>query len=209
MWNHRMIKPHNKADEILAKWFFKMLETNDLRYILNYKNLPDLPEYNHKRLYNSYDKLQEEYDKLLGAYNYNEHYSKLNNSLRRKNKLITLISCYHLMKLGQNEALTILKIFNIHLKNCSYPEMIKLRNIIAQLKTEINIMGLRDKSEKDNNVKISFERNIVSIENSLSRNIDTEKLTLKKYVFLVKSVEARNKYLESLKGKYGRYHKKR
>jgi hypothetical protein len=73
-----------------------------------------------------------------------------------------------------------------------WEEINRVQNVVlGQLRTELKFLLLTEKKE-GNNVKYSFEKELVSIENVLGRAID-DNVSLKKYIHLKKSAELKAK----------------
>lgn len=169
-----------------------MIETGDLRHLLD---CDELPEYDVNILVPVWEEIIKEYEKLTNSFGYTNHLRKLNNNTAKLNRLNGLIACVYLVKYNHKDAQEYTKFWKV-------PETVEgITTAILQEKTRLNIEAVRNKSSKSE--EVDFEKLVVQIENSLERNLDIENITVKKWVYICKSIEEKAKAIENLK-KHGR-----
>ena len=183
MWkNHLLIKPYKNCTELLAKKFFKALDTQDFRYILK---CDYLPEYNQNRLNHIWDNIIKEYDDLTGKNIFGYQLMELKHDLSRINRLNGLNAAYQLMLLDEKKALEDLRYWGVNVTKNTYNEQKRILSLILMEQTKINIQNMRKGSfHKDK--KDSFFDSLFDMESFLERNLD-ENMTVVKWVSVVKS----------------------
>lgn len=192
--NLRRYKPYRDCDEILAKKFFKALDTGDYRHILKTDNLPEYPV---EKLAPIWDGLISEYDKLTGGYSFVTQLIDIRFNLIDHNKIMLMNACYNLMLLGQDNAVKYLQEQGINITGNTYNEQMRLRSMILMEQTKLNIRAERDKSTPQTK-KTTFIESLVDLENALNgKNIDEDKITLAKWVANVNSANNKIKALKN------------
>lgn len=169
------------------------METGDLRHILISNKLP---EYNSFLLVPYWEKIIKEYEKLTNTYSYSDHLRKVDSGAAKLNRLVSIIACYYLLKYNHPDGEMYAKFWNVTTNINS------LATIILQERTKLNIEALRNKQQPVK-VDFDFDKILVNIENNLERNLDQDKITVKKWVYLCKSIEEKSKALERLKNGRG------
>ena len=170
--------------------FYLILESNDLRHLIDCDELPENASDNLKLVW---DAIMREYQNLTHRQDYSMSIRKFTSDLEKHNRLNGLISCYHLLRYGINCS-DQLKHWGLNSNNIQALEL-----KILQEKTKLNI----ELVQKQNKVepKEDFDKLVVLVENSLNRNIDVEKISVKKWVYLCKSIEDKAHQIEKLNGR--------
>lgn len=130
-----------------------------------------------------FDHIMLEYEKLSGNDEYSSNLDEVNYGISMKAKLIGLINCYYLLKINKEEAIKYLHLWGVDIDNDEEADFIKLKSIIKQIRTNINIANIdKVKSKKG---EFDFEKALVNIEISLKKDIDIEKITVSKWCYYV------------------------
>jgi uncharacterized protein YbcC (UPF0753/DUF2309 family) len=127
-----------------------------------------------------------EYEALTKRTDYSMGIRKFSNDLLKHNRLTGLVTCYHLMRYGKD--------VKEQLQYWGVSDNIKaLETKILQEKTKLHIESIKkDTQEKTEDL----DKLLVLVENSLNRNLDSENISVKKWVYLCQSIEDRAKKLE-------------
>lgn len=152
-------------------------------------NVEDLPEIVPDNLKIIWDGIMKEYQDLTKRQDYTVSIRRAAINIEKHNRLNGLIACYHLMRYGVDVSEE-LSFWNVPNKF----ELLEQK--ILQERTRLNIEYLQNNKEKHTE---DFDKLAVLVENSLNRNLDTDNISVKKWVYLVKSIEDKAKSLESLK----------
>jgi hypothetical protein len=196
--NHKTIQIISSCDKLLIKWFFKVLETGDLRYILVLDDYTQLPIYNQSKLQVYWDKITQEYDQLTGEGNFSEKLLYLKDDAREINVLNGLKAAYSLWDLDTEKAIEAFRYFGIKVKDSSLDSKLYARSRIMAMSANIKIQHLKREKHKSNG-HFNYLKSLVDIENCLNRNLDDDKLTVSKWVYLIKSVNEKNEKLKQLR----------
>jgi len=189
----KKLKPFLNCSTLPIKKFYQVLETNDLRHLLDCE---ELPEYNQELLIPVWDAIVKEYQELTDSKAYSMNLLKMGNDLIKHNRLNGLIACYHLLRYGEN--------CEEQLNYWGVSNNIKLvEQKIRQEQTRLNISIIQENSKVKPESK-DFEEILIDVENALNRNLDVEKITVKKWVFICKKIAERAKQIEQLNNKHVR-----
>lgn len=138
-----------------------------------------------------WNEILSEYDRLNGDYFFSCANEDLASDLEEINHINILKACYGLMLLGQGKALEELANEGIIIDNINYESVIKLRSIILNLQTKIQIREASIPSEsKEENTFIDA---ITQLSNIFKRQIDKDKVTVSEWIALNKQVKELNK----------------
>ena len=167
------------------------MDKKDLRYLLECK---ELPIYDVSKLLSIWEDILKEYERLTENQSYTMSLRKISADNQKVNRIVGLTACYWMLKYKWPGGEEDLKFWDI--SNCS---LVNLKTIILREETKLNIQILRDKSHKKlENNNFDFDKFLVSIENNLERNLDIESISVKKWVYLCKSIEEKSRQLEAL-----------
>lgn len=198
----RVIKEQQKANQkiqiykscdFLPAWrFFEILKTTDYRYLLIIDNfLIKTIEYDQSLLAPVWDEILNEYDRLNGDYFFTSTNDDLISDIEEINHINILKACYCLMLLGQDKALKELAELGIKIDKISYESVIRLRSIILNLQTKIQIReaSISDDKKEDN----TFIDAVTRLSNIFKRQIDKDRITVSEWIVLNKQVKELNK----------------
>lgn len=180
------------------KWFFKVLETGDVRYILKWDKFPELPDYDQELLRPFWDKIIDEYDKLTGEYFFNEQLLYLKDDLREVNIFNCLRAAYSLFSFDPEKSKETFEYFGIKLKDTSLESQLFARSRIMAMSANLKIQRLKREKIKSNG-DFNYIKSLVDVENCLNRNIDEDKLTVTKWIYMIKSINEKNEKLKQLR----------
>ena len=180
----RKINYFDDCDTLPAWRFFKVLETEDIRYLLDVKRLP---EYFEPLLEPVWEKIVAQYDKMNGDYVFRNSYRDKAEDIQDLNTLIILKACFELISLGSKKALPTLKeMFGISIDEITVESIRKVRSRYMLLKTQMEIKSIQKKGEKKSDDN-SYVKAVISISNILNRNINPNEITVTEWVYLNKS----------------------
>src|SRR6056297_3173200 len=174
--------------------FFKILETNDLRYLLKLKDYETLP--------NIHFELNKEWNDIQSQY---EQADNSNNSI------ITFTQSKSLQKL-HNEYLVLWNLNNLLLiapEHEKTKEMlnyvgIKSNKVEKKLKVLRNKIEIKNKDFEKPHKKIDFMKIIDEIEDIKGREIDIYKTTVRKYIAIKQNIHGRQNKTEGHNRKFSR-----
>jgi hypothetical protein len=193
--------------DVLPAWrFFRVLETNELRYLLDCSKLP---EYFEHLLEPVWDQILAEYDKLNKDKVFENSFKDFQSDLADRNELTIMQACLQLMyaalnlvevsvigkmnpdyllKKYQSVEKSIFKNLNsigvVVGKEINLESINALKRKIAQTETRMQIDAFQtDGQEKEDR---SFIKSVVQISNILGRNIDKDTVTVAEWVYLNK-----------------------
>jgi hypothetical protein len=171
------------------------METGQLKYLQENENDPEKTD-----LKIIWDGIMKEYQTLTNREDYTMTIRKTVSDLQKHNRLNGLIACYHLMRYNI-DVRSDLKYWGIEKPNIQI-----LEQKILQERTKLNIEIIQ-KSNKETK-KEDFDRLTVLVENALNRNLDVDNISVKKWVYLCKSIEDKARQIEQINSKHGRQNKK-
>ena len=147
--------------------------------------------YDQSSLASVWDEILSEYDRLNGDYFFSSSNEDLASDIEEINHINILKACYGLMLLGQGKALEELANEGIIIDNINYESIIKLRSIILNLQTRIQIReaGIPSESKEEN----TFTDAITQLSNIFKRQIDKDRVTVSEWIALNKQVKELNK----------------
>lgn len=186
-WVNKKWIPIYDSCDILPAWrFFKILETNEYRYLLKFQGRK-LPEYFGVLLEPIWDALLVEYDQLNGEQIFTNSFKDLASDIQDYNEYIILKCCYNLLLLGDDKALPYLENnFGMVFDEVSSNAITKVRQRVLREETRMKIMQLQKDEQNVINDKVkdqsSFIHSIVQMSNILNRNIDKDKITVSEWV---------------------------
>ena len=193
--NHLVVKPNKDWEALPAKKFFKVLDKNDLRYILKRY----VVNYDQSRLMDIYENIMYQYEDGINEKNYSHKMRVVNDNLRKENEITALVICFELFKIDTELAVEKLKEWDVNLKDNSFESLIELRNIISGKRTTLTINAIIDNKNKED-VPVTFEETLVNFEDILKYQLD-ENMSLKKWVFYFKQcrqkIKQKKKYARS------------
>jgi len=186
--NKKQFKPITTTKKLLAKNFYKVIETNDLRYILDLKDFDNLPEYDQELLLDAWDMITDENAKDTGNNSQKIALRKRTAEINNLARIELMENCRLLLHLDKDQA-------EIYLKNIGFVctgnrerDILKLKNKILQAETTIRINRIKD-NKKDNSENVSSFYDILAIIHKNITYVDENMLTVKMM----------NKYLNSIK----------
>jgi hypothetical protein len=138
-----------------------------------------------------WDEILNEYDRLNGDYFFTSTNDDLISDIEEINHINILKACYCLMLLGQDKALKELAELGIKIDKISYESVIRLRSIILNLQTKIQIReaSISDDKKEDN----TFIDAVTRLSNIFKRQIDKDRITVSEWIVLNKQVKELNK----------------
>ena len=184
---------------MLAKWFFKVLDTGDLRYILLYDKLPELPEYEIDIIIPAWDIIIDEYEKLTNDSSFSYRNKEVNYEAADHNRLMAIKAAFYLMEYEPEAAVEWLKYWKIKVPDTSVKSMMFIKNRILSIQSDLHIKSIM--KGKEDGKKGTYMDSIIFIENTLGRTIDQETLSVTKWVALINSSKEKIKILQ----KHGRH----
>lgn len=177
-----------KDCDIPAKLFFKVINTSD--YTLLGEGTPEEQE-------QAFNDIFDEYYILDGNKQVEASFKKSNRlALLRMNKsfIDSILHAITFVPMTKEERIELIQTLNSTelIKppfNVDKPILDEIKRVQIKSKAIGNLIRYELSGEKktDTNVKSSFEKEVVSIENILGRGIENNDLTLRKYVELKKS----------------------
>jgi hypothetical protein len=191
--NQRIYKLYDSCDELPAKRFFKIMDEQNINYLVKSNKLRKYP---YKKLSEKWEQILIEYEKLTGQMIYSDNLKSIKKDSFTVNKLNGLIASLNLMKLGSKKSIEYLNYFGVKIDSINYENMLIVVSVINREKTKMQISRLKEKPKKSD--KIEFDKLLIDIENSLERSID-DNISVKKWVFLLKSLDERHKALNKIK----------
>ena len=127
-----------------------------------------------------------EYEALTKRTDYSMGIRKVQNDVIKHNRLNGLVACYHLMRYGKES--------KEDLQYWGLSNNIKAVEVkILQERTKLNIDSIKKETPGKTE---DFDKLLIMVENSLNRNLDSENISVKKWVFICQSIEERAKKLE-------------
>lgn len=157
------------------------METNNLKFLQ--ENEDDKEPDNLKIIW---DSILLEYESLTKRSDYSIGLRRLGIDLQKHSRLTGLIACYHLLRYGRE--------IKEDLAYWGVTDNIKvLEQKILQERTRLNIEAIQKAKPQP---KEDFDKILVLVENALNRNLDDDNLSVKKWVYLCKSIEERANKLE-------------
>lgn len=163
--------------------FYQILETKNLSLLVESGKT-------NENLISVWDSIMREYQSLTKREDYSMNIRKTLSDVLKHNRLNGLISCYHLMRYGIN-CREQLKHWGVEAQNIQ-----ALEQKILQERTKLNIEVLQKYNAPQQ--REDFDRLFVLVENAFNRNLD-ENMSLKKWVYLCKSLEEKVSQLESIR----------
>lgn len=176
------------------------METQDLRYLLPTKKLI---EYDPKVLFKAWESIMKEYEQLTKRSIYSAQIRKETSDTKKENRLNGLISCYYLIKYCNKQGIEDSKYWKIDINDFSSTSLNKIGTSILQEQTRLNIDKEKKKSiqlAQNKNVIPKYDKMLIMVENTLNRNLKDD-LTVSQWVYLLESIEERNKSLEAINNK--------
>ena len=200
--NQRKLKIIDTCDRLLIKWFFKILETSEYRYLIeldDYDQLPDITEKEFELLESAWDKITEEYDKLTGQFDFYESLMLINDDIKDVNKIQGLKSALLIIDINLKLAKETFEYFGVDTKGLKKQDLIRcVREMILKLKNAFDVQMIQRHKDKENAKDTDYYRTLIDLENGLNRNLDEERLTVKKWIYLIKSLKEKAERIKKL-----------
>jgi len=193
--NKKRYKVNDSCRKLLARRFFDVIETGDLRYILRLKDYDKLPEYDQSLLLDYWDKIMEEYEEDSGNSAYTQHMRKTNYFLMKENRINGLKACYMMMFVNPELAIENLKYWDIQIKSKN-----ELLQRIRAEETKLRIDKIRDKNNSDKQEGKNYFETIIHIIRSSGITINDETVSIKQLNIHIKLL---NEYNNKLKKQIG------
>lgn len=199
--NQRSLKIYNNCDFLPAWRFFKILETDDKRYLLK---CDKLPEYFEHLLEPVWDDIINQFDKLNGEF-------VLTNAIRDEvediimiNSYIILKAAFELMQLGEKKALPILQNdCGVNVTDITPDSIKKVRTQVLRAQTKLQIHQLKKAARKENDEKKegnTYIRSVIQMSSILGRQLNKDKITVTEWIYLDKEC----KEIIKIKKEHGR-----
>lgn len=193
-----------KDCDIPAKLFFKVINTGD--YSLLGKGNPEEQEQAFNDIFDEYYILDGN-KRVEASFKKSNRIAVLSMNIGFIESMIHAIACVPMIVSERLELIKILNDTNLIKPqfNTDKPILEEINRVqlrVKAMKNELNIILGSEKKTNDN-VKYSFEKEVVSIENILGRGIDNNDLTLRKYIELKKSAveKVNNQKKQQTKGR--------
>lgn len=183
---YKKYKYYRSIEFLPIIWFFKTLETGDLRYLLKLKDYEILPDrVNLEPLKIVWSKIESDYGKEEDSNSSIIQYTLAKSIHKMELEYLMLWNIYNLMAIDHegNEAKKILKYAGLDLT----PKQIEKK--LKTLKNKINLKRESIKDQSLDNEKIEFYRVIDEIENIRGRSIDIYTTTVKQYIAIKKNIK--------------------
>ena len=114
-------------------------------------------------------------------------------NLQKWNRLYGLVACYHMLRHGMTQAYEDLGYWGVNVERFD-----QLEQKILQDRTRLNIEEIQKKSITQEKIK-DFEEFLVIVENSLGRNLDADNISVKKWIFILKSIDDKARAIENVR----------
>lgn len=184
MWLNWLKKPkksniYSNCAELPVVIFYEILETGNIKLLIKsgFVKLAQLKK--------QWELIQQEFEQLTGNQKSHKSIVKSNFDLIRINRLNALITIYTLWQYRPKDNFADeLKYWGVNVNSIDH-----LKTYILQEKTNLNIKLLKEQSKQTDTEQKTLESIIVEVENALNRNIEFEKISVKKWIELCKSVE--------------------
>lgn len=167
------------------------MKTNEFRYLLDIPGRK-LPEYFEYLLVPVWDQILFEFDKLNGDNTFSNAFKDTQADIQELNELIIMKSCYNLMLLGQNIALTYLSNeCGIEISEITHESIERLGRKIRQTEMRMQIVALEkgDDQAEDEQSGSDYIKSIVQMSNILGRQLDKDKITIAEWVYCNKECQ--------------------
>ena len=181
---NRRIKTYRNGDYLPAWKFFKILETNDYRYLLDCEKPPKY--YNSDSLIPIYDKITSKIDEITGKGEHEEARKKLCKNIKELNTLTAVESAFCLLKYQKQESIEALKYFGVSIPDFSIKSMQRVKSAIRRMKTKMDMDRISRQNiiDASSSGKIPFNRAVIQASNILKREIDGKKISVNDWYYL-------------------------
>jgi hypothetical protein len=182
--------PHYRSCKKLPaiKFFDTVIADNDLRGLLVCDELPE--NYDTKYLEPVLLEIQEEYDSLTKRNDFKNGLDLQSEDYEQINRFIGIRAAFRLMILGEKVALEYLKFWGYDIPDMSIKSITRVRNMLMSEENRFHIEQLSTKAGREEKPD-SFVSWVAVAENVLKRDIDEQKITVAKWIYLQKEVEKR------------------
>lgn len=189
-----LVTVYSNCSELPIGIFFRIVETGNLSLLSK-----DGKKVKELILDQAWHSIQLEFEQLTNSNEYSIQLRHASSNTQRYNRLNGLISLYYMANLS-SEPIAIsdeLKFWGV-----SGNDVNSIKVAIKQEQTKLSIDSIKKNVPKGD--KRSLEELIVSVENGLNKDfIDPEKTSVKKWIFLCKSLESKAQALKkSSNGKW-------
>lgn len=179
--NKAFLDVYTSCDTLPAWRFFKILNSGELRYLVDSKRIA---EYFHYLLEPIWDDILIEYDRINNVQLFTNAFKDFFADIQDKNELIIMRACYDLLNIGSEKGISPLEDLGIIITEINPKSIDFVRRKIAQFETKLTINALsEEKGEKTDN---NYLKSIVQMSNILGRTIDKNGISVTEWVFLNK-----------------------
>lgn len=180
-------------DGLLAWKFFKILDTNELRYLIKSRNLPDG---DYEFLEPIWDSYLSKFDKINGEAKFKNSILDRLSDIEEWNEIGMMNICYELMLIGDERVLGLLsEYFGIEFTDINTDTISKARSILTRKKNRFEIM-LLEQHTGDAGEDNTFESSLVQMSSILKIQLNRNILTITEWLMYSqqckKIIEAEN-----------------
>lgn len=179
------LERYDHPDNLPAERFFKILESNDLRYLLKVKKLP---EYTPADLEFIWENIIKEYERITKDNSFTNRLQDLLDDAREINSLIRLRALFSLMRMGEESILEDLKEYGFNFSVINPDNTNKVRNKILREITKLEVQFMRNKAENDSQEPFNFLKVLQQLSNVFHRNVDRN-ISLTEWIFLIREAK--------------------
>jgi hypothetical protein len=201
------VKLYNSIDTIPVYNFFKIYETNDLRYLAKISDIQDIKYINVEKCKLLWDKLQEDYLTLVKDNSF-QYFRLLQYDvmlMRLKFNILKLVSDVIVVKDLDPMLVNYLKLNGIKYINNRETDSKEIRKKLQQLHLKIlikeNELKALNENENENSQDNDIYKIISALEDWKKFNIDITTLSLKKFVVYCQEFEEYCKNIKKANGK--------